>query len=122
MQDELLLLREIIESELGDIPAYVTTKVIYAEVHQGILEETRRQHYDLAVIGAAVLCRAGCDLFGVLTDELAEQIPCSVLLVRRYEPATIEWVRRSVKRMAGTPARVPSASSIMHSVLRGGAR
>jgi len=122
MHDELFLLREIIESELGDIPPYVTTKVIYAEVHQGILEETRRQHYDLAIIGAAVLCRGCADLFGVLTDELAQQIPCSVLLVRRYEPATIEWVRRRVKRMAGVPGRVPSPSSVMRFVLRGGSR
>jgi len=38
-------------------------------------------------------------LFGSIDDQLAIQVPCSVLLVRRHEPAVIAWVRRQAKRI-----------------------
>ncbi|NWG75873.1 MAG: universal stress protein, partial [Rubrivivax sp.] len=36
-------------------------------------------------------------LFGSVTDWVAEKAPCSVLMVRRYEPVALAWLRRQVK-------------------------
>ena len=40
-------------------------------------------------------------LFGSVDDWIADNAPCSVLLCRRHEPATISWLRRRIKTIAG---------------------
>jgi len=98
LEDKMLLLREIIEDELGSVPARITTRLAHADgVLAGILAETARQRYDLIVIGASEEWASRTRLFGSIDDEIADEAPCSVLLVRRYEPAAISWVRRQVK-------------------------
>jgi len=100
MEDELLLLRETIEDELGSVPARIATRVAYAHsVPAGILAETCRQPYDLVAMGASEEWPLETQLFGSIDDQLAIQVPCSVLLVRRHEPAVIAWVRRQAKRI-----------------------
>lgn len=40
-------------------------------------------------------------LFGTIPDRVAEEAPCSVPLVHKYEPAPISNVRCILKRMRG---------------------
>ena len=56
-------------------------------VVSAILAEAEREHYDLLIIGASNEWWVRSWLFGAIPDRIAEQAPCSVLLVRRYDPA-----------------------------------
>jgi len=69
-------------------------------VPAGILNELSEHPYDLVVMGAAVASSLQTDLFGSMTDSIAEQISCSVLLVRHHEPPVVDWLRRRVKQVA----------------------
>jgi hypothetical protein len=33
-------------------------------------------------------------LLGFITDQIADAAPCSVLMVRKYEPPAVSWFRR----------------------------
>lgn len=100
IEDEMLLLREIIEDELGSVPARITTRVARAKsVPEGILAETTHQPYDLIVVGASEQWASRTRLFGSVDDWVADKVSCSVLMVRRYEPVVISWLRRQVKRV-----------------------
>jgi amino acid transporter/nucleotide-binding universal stress UspA family protein len=100
IEDQALRLREIIEDELGDVPARIAIRVPPAgSILDGILTEVRRQRYDLIVIGASEEWISHSQLFGTIDDQLAEQAACSVLLVRRHEPVTIAWLRRQARRI-----------------------
>lgn len=102
IQDEMLRLIELIVDELGVIPQRATTRVQRtATVLEGIIQETSRQHYDLIILGSSEEWASYAHLFGVVDDQIVEQAPCSVLMVRRYEPVAISWLRRQVKKMAG---------------------
>ncbi|MHB0859250.1 MAG: amino acid permease [Anaerolineae bacterium] len=102
MQDDLLLLREIIEDELGSVPLRFTTRVAWAlDVVKGITAETERQPYDLVVMGASEEVWSGRQLFGSIDDQLAVELPCSMLLVRQPESSAIVWVRRQAQRLGG---------------------
>ena len=99
LEDRMLLLREIIEDELGSVPSRITTRLAHADgVFGGILEETTHHQYDLIVIGASEEWASRMWLFGSIDDQIAEEAVCSVLLVRRYAPAVISWIRRQMKR------------------------
>jgi len=98
LQDKMLLLREIVEDELGSVPGRINTRLAYADcVSSGVLQEIGRQSYDLLVVGASDEWISRTRLFGSIDDQLASQVPCSVLLVRRHEPTAISWIRRRVK-------------------------
>ncbi|MHB1294791.1 MAG: amino acid permease [Anaerolineae bacterium] len=101
MQDDLLLLREIIEDELGSMPARITTRVARAQdVVAGITAEIGRQPYDLVVMGASEEVWSGRQLFGSIDDQLAMELPCSMLLVRQPESSATVWVRQHSQRRA----------------------
>lgn len=101
MHDELLLVREELETLFGEVPPFITMRVARAEsVPQGIFRELAEHKYDLVVMGAAVASSFHTDLFGSMTDSIAEQISCSVLLVRHHESPVVEWVRRRVKQVS----------------------
>ncbi len=90
-----ITIQEVFEAVFGEVPVYVTMKVIQAPtVEQGILQEVTRCNCELVVMGSAVAYSLQTDLFGVLTDRIAEHMPCSVLLVRRFEPSVLSWLRR----------------------------
>lgn len=101
IEDELLHLREIITDELGLVPARINTSVVLAEsVVQGVLAEAKRLPYDLLVMGASEEWGTGTRLFGSVDDWVVEHTEtCSVLLVRRYEPVALHWLRRQIKAL-----------------------
>ncbi len=111
MHDELLQARESIEIELGGVPPSVTSKVICAEsVLSGIGSELESEDYQLVVMGASLARSLQTDLFGPLTDHIAEVIPTSVLLVSRHESAVISWARKRVKEVTEPTAKVAAVS------------
>jgi amino acid transporter len=87
---------------LGDCDARVRTKVVvHHAIVEGILEEARQGEYDLLVIGASNEWGIKSLLVGAVPDAVADQAPCSVLMVRRYEPAGISNIRRVVHSVKG---------------------
>jgi amino acid transporter/nucleotide-binding universal stress UspA family protein len=100
---EMDVLRQLVEDELGEIPEAVTFRLTCNEsVVDGVLEEIAQADeedgYDLIAIGASEEWFLRNLLFGSITDQIADRAPCSVLMVRRYEPAPVSWVRRLFKR------------------------
>lgn len=99
-EDQMLHLQEIVEEELGRMPHYLTLRTApSANVVAGVLAETHRDHYDLLIIGASEEVFSPGTLFGRLNDQLMEEAPCSMLIVRRYQPETVLWLQHQFKRM-----------------------
>jgi nucleotide-binding universal stress UspA family protein len=99
LEDRLAHLDDIVVDSLGSMPPHMTIRLAYApDVVRGVLEEARRQRYDLIVVGASEQWVSRMKLFGSITDHIAEETECSVLLVRRHEAAAMSWLRRQVKR------------------------
>lgn len=97
-EDEMLQLQEAIENELGEIPNYIHTSVVSsAEVLEGIVKEVKRTQCDLLIIGAAEEVFSPHYIFGKLNDALIEEVDCSILIVRRFEPGTALWFRQRIK-------------------------
>jgi nucleotide-binding universal stress UspA family protein len=87
---------------LGTRDSRVQTKVVVHEaVVDGILEETEGGEYDLLVIGASDEWGVKSLLVGAIPDAIADKAPCSVLMVRRYEPTGISTFRRMVHTLGG---------------------
>lgn len=100
---EMDVLRQLIEDELGEVPEAVTFRLTCNDsIVDGIMEEAAQVEeedgYDLIAIGASEEWFLKDLLFGSVTDQIADQAPCSVLMVRRYEPAPVSWMRRMVKK------------------------
>jgi amino acid transporter/nucleotide-binding universal stress UspA family protein len=96
---EMDVLRQLVEDELGEIPEAVTFRMTCNDsIVEGILEEAAQvkeeNGYDLIAIGASEEWFLRNLLFGSITDQIADGAPCSVLMVRRYEPAAVSWFRR----------------------------
>lgn len=68
---------------------------------EAILKTAREEAYDLLVIGASEEWQIKSLLVGSLPDAVADQAPCSVLLVRRYEPVSISTARRILGSLRG---------------------
>lgn len=99
-EDELLKLQEIIEEEMGELPSYLTTCVKAAKnVLDGIVAETKRVPYDLMIISAAEEVFSANYIFGKLNDALIDEVNCSMLIVRRYQPDTALWIRHRIKQI-----------------------
>jgi APA family basic amino acid/polyamine antiporter len=97
---ELDVLRQVVEDELGYIPEDVTFRMTCREsIIGGIMEEVTGAEgsYDLIAIGASEEWFLRDLLFGSIPDQIAERAPCSVLMVRKYEPAPLSWLRRTMK-------------------------
>jgi len=87
---------------LGDCESWVQTKVVVHDtIVDGILEEAQRGDYDLLVIGASNEWSVKSLLVGAVPDAVADQAPCSVLMVRRYEPTGLSAFRRVVHSLRG---------------------
>lgn len=98
LEDQMLSLEAIVREEFGYLPPRILFRLIAAkDLFAGILSETHRLCYDLMVIGATRDLVAPAKLFGFLEDKIAEEVPCSVLLVHHHELAAISWLRRRVK-------------------------
>ena len=100
LEDQQAQLQDIVESELGELPANLEIRVEQVEsVLDGILQETKRLPYDLMIIGAAEEVLQPQQLFGELNDALLEEAECSMLIVRQYEPERTIWLHRQIKRI-----------------------
>jgi len=61
--------------------------------------EEAKEGYDLLIIGASEQWFLRNWLFGAIPDRVAEQAPCSVLLVKKHELSSVSWLRRTAKRL-----------------------
>jgi len=107
LEDHMLHLREVIEDSLGTIPPGISTRLVYAnDVLSGVLQEAQRLPYDLIVIGASEEWLSRTQLFGALTDEIAEKTNCSVLLARRHESAAMAWLKSRSRILTSEPTHI----------------
>jgi nucleotide-binding universal stress UspA family protein len=87
---------------LGHCDARVRTKVaVHEAVVTSILEEAQEGGYDLLVIGASNEWGVKSLLVGAIPDAIADEAPCSVLMVRRYEPSGLSTIRRVMRSLQG---------------------
>ncbi|MGD2143541.1 MAG: amino acid permease [Anaerolineae bacterium] len=106
MEVEMEVLRQLVEDVLGEIPEEIIFRLKRGDsLADGILKEAAQTEdemsYDLIVIGASEEWFLRNLLFGSITDQVADEAPRSVLMVRKYEPAAVSWFRR----MTGTRQR-----------------
>jgi amino acid transporter/nucleotide-binding universal stress UspA family protein len=100
MEDEELQLHEIADIELGEITDNISLVVKKAEsVADAILDECRQGNYDLLIMGSAEEILVPDQVFGKLNDYLLDVVPCSMLIVRRYQTGTTLWMRKQLKRI-----------------------
>jgi len=99
-EDQKAQLQDIVEFELGGLPENLVLRAaIVDSVLDGILEETKKQAYDLMIIGAAEEVLEPKQLFGEINDALLEEADCSMLIVRHYQPEGAIWLHRQIKRI-----------------------
>jgi amino acid transporter len=97
---EMDALCQAVEDVVGEATDAVTIRLMRSDsLVDGILDEVKSNSYDLIVIGASEEWFLKDMLFGSITDQIAEEAPCSVLMVRRYEPSGVSWLRRTLKRL-----------------------
>jgi amino acid transporter/nucleotide-binding universal stress UspA family protein len=101
VEAEMRALRHLAEEILGPAPRVRTHVAVNETVVEGILEEVRDGGYDLLVIGASDEWAVKSLLIGAVPDAIADRAPCSVLMVRRYEPTGISTIRRVVGSIKG---------------------
>lgn len=97
---EMDVLSQLVEDELGTVPEDITFRMTCNDsVAAGIMEEVHQaeEDYDLITIGASEEWFLHDLLLGSIPDQIADQAPCSVLMVRKYEPAPVSWFRRQIK-------------------------
>jgi amino acid transporter/nucleotide-binding universal stress UspA family protein len=100
MEDEELQLHEIADVELGEITDNISLVVKKADsVADAILDECRQGNYDLLIMGSAEEILVPDQVFGKLNDYLLDVVPCSMLIVRRYQTGTTLWMRKQLKRI-----------------------
>lgn len=95
-----LQLHEIVEAELGEVPEDFQFKVEKAEsVEDAILQECQQGNYDLLIIGAVQEVLVPEQILGKLNDYLIDVVPCSMMVVRRFQTDTSLWMRKQLKRI-----------------------
>jgi amino acid transporter/nucleotide-binding universal stress UspA family protein len=99
-EDLNLLVQEIVEEELGEIPEWLDIKVKPASsVSEGIYQEAEAGQYDLMIIGAGSEVLSHRYLFGAVNDALIEEVTCSMLIVRKYQPEAAIWIRNRIRTL-----------------------
>jgi amino acid transporter len=96
-------LRHVVADVLGEEAASnVAVRVrVHEAVADAIVQEAEEGEYDLLVIGASEEWTIKSLLVGALPDAVADRARCSVLMVRRYEPAGISTTRRIMSSLRG---------------------
>jgi len=102
MEVETDVLHQLVEDALGEVPEEMIFRLRHnASVVEGILAESTptegQDGYDLIAIGASEEWFLTGLLFGSIPDLVADAVSCSVLMVRKHEPAAISRVRRLIK-------------------------
>ena len=101
LEVEMDALRQTVEDVLGEIPDAVITRLVRNDsLLSGTLAEVDARGCDLIVIGASQEWFLKHMVFGSIPDLIAEKAPCSVLMVRKYEPSGVSWLRRTFKRLS----------------------
>ncbi len=99
-EDTSLLIQEIIEENLGGMPPWMELKVRTApSASQGIYKEVKENSYDLMILGAGSEVFSHHYLFGALADILIEEVDCSMLIVRRFQPEAAIWLQKRIRRL-----------------------
>ncbi len=99
---EELSLQRLMEAELGTCGGCLSACVVPAQsVAEAIIQHAHHD-CDLVVMGASEEWFFRNWLFGAIPDQVAERIPCSVLLVRKHEHGALSWLRRMTKGLRGT--------------------
>ncbi|HUV15160.1 MAG TPA: universal stress protein [Pelolinea sp.] len=99
-EDEMAYLQEIVITELGQLPTNAGLRLLFSDdVAGAIVEEARNSDCDLIISGLSVGFGESDNLFGHVSDQIAEKAHCSVLVTKRYETATVSWLRRQAKRL-----------------------
>lgn len=99
-EDASVYIHEVIELELGSIPDWMDVKVVPTRsVTQGIMQELTAVHYGLVVIGAGAEVFSPRTVFGTLVDGLIEDVGCSVLIARRYQPEAAVWLNNRLRQL-----------------------
>lgn len=102
MEVEVAGLERVLVDVLGEHASRVDQSIVISDnVAEAILKTAREGKYDLLVIGASEEWQIKSLLAGSLPDAIADQAPCSVLLVRRYEPTGISISRRILSSIRG---------------------
>ena len=100
MEMEVDVLRQLVEDVLGEVPQEIVLNLKRGNsIDESILAESAQTESDLIVIGASEEWFLRDLLFGSIPDRIANRAPCSVLMVRKYEPVSLSWLRRSMKRL-----------------------
>jgi amino acid transporter/nucleotide-binding universal stress UspA family protein len=94
-------LQRLMEAELGTCGGCLSARVVEADSAVEAIIQNARHDCDLVVIGASEEWFFRNWLFGAIPDQVAAHVPCSVLLVRRREPAPVSWLRRVTKGLRG---------------------
>ena len=102
MDVEAAGLKRVVADVLDQEAEAVSPRIVVSDdVIDAILKTAREGEYDLLVIGASEEWQIKSLLAGSLPDAIAEKSPCSVLLVRRFEPAGISITRRIFSSIRG---------------------
>ncbi len=102
MEVEMRGLQHVTRDVLGEVGSGVSVRVqVHEAIIEGIVREAQEGEYDLLVIGASEEWPIKSLLAGALPDAVADRAPCSVLMVRRYEPTGISTTRRIVSSLRG---------------------
>lgn len=113
MEVEMDVLKQIVEDVLQEPTDRITYRLqrspslergLLAEAIAGVGEGEEKAPYDLIVMGASQEWFLKDLLFGSIPDRVANHAPCSVLLVKRFEPTSVSWFRRLWKRVQGAVA------------------
>lgn len=98
--DEMANLQESVITELGEMPRNANLRVLFSDqVAQALVEEAETSGYNLIISGLSAGFGGSENLFGLVADDIAEHAPCSVLVVKRHQSPTAQWLRRQATRL-----------------------
>jgi amino acid transporter len=102
IETEIRGLRHVIADILGEAaPSARACVRTHEGIVEGILQEAQEGEYDMLVIGASEEWTLKNLLVGAVPDAVANRAACSVLMVRRYEPAGVSTTRRIMSSLRG---------------------
>ena len=109
VSDEEASLRQAVETIVNAQPRFRYHVRRASDVMEGIQSWIEEHPPELVVIGASSEFRIRNVLFGSIPDVVADQAPCSVLMVRRYMPE--HWIIRAGVRLKRLRDRLGLTSS-----------
>ncbi len=100
LEDQMANLQEVVITELGELPGNAVLRLLFSDqVDKALLAEVKENPYSLIIIGSADERGMNGSLFGKVADKVAENAPCTVLVVKRHQSAAASWLRHQVKRL-----------------------